>query len=186
MGCNWLKGAVFLGFGFDAADFKSLKKLKIDNKRCKNDDDEIYSEGEKSSFKESDEPQDWSDITSNMDKAWRMFISKKRIPEYSKKCSSIRFHHFHRQIISNYESEPGDEDGYIVLGYFKPSPSLDGEEHDAIYKSQLNAYFPKNCGELLKEFLKEYLTARGSKRNSPDVHYGFHVAVGTGFGDGYL
>lgn len=186
MGCNRLRGAVFLGFGFDAADFKSLKKLKSDKKRCENDDDDIYTEGEKSSFKESDEKQDWSDITYNMYKVWSMFIRKKRIPEYSRKCSRIRFHHFHRQIISNYESDPGDSDGYIVLGYFKPSTSLVGEEHDSLDKSQLNAHFPKKCGELLKEFLKKYLTARGSKRNSPDVHYGFHVAVGTWFDDGYL
>lgn len=179
MGCNWLSGSVYLGFGFDAENFKSLKKLKCENKRCKKDDDENSDEGDETSFEESeDEDQDWDDVTSKMSKAWKKFVTEKGISEYSEKCSGIDFHHIHREVISNYESEPADEDGCIVLGYFRPKALIvSGGEQDSFEDTKLNACFPKNCRALLDEFLEEYLVAHGSDENSPGIGFGLHVGI---------
>lgn len=187
MGCNWLSGSVFLGFGFDAAKFKSLKEMESENKRCKKDDDENSDEGEESSCEDSedeseddsdDEDQDWYDVISKMSKAWKKFIAEKNIPEYFEKCSGIDFHHMHREVISNYESEPTDGNGCIVLGYYEPKASIvTGGEQDSFEDIKLNACFPKNCGALLKEFLQEYLAAHGSKRKSPNFGFGLYVGI---------
>ena len=182
MGCNWLSGSVFLGFGFDAAGFKSLKNPRNENKRCKKDDDENSNEGEESSFEDSEDEwadnQDWDDVRSKMSKAWKKFITEKNIPEYFEKCSGIDFYHIHCEVISNYESEPADEDGYIVLGYYEPKASfVSGGEQNSFEDTKLNACFPKNCETLLQEFLQEYLAAHGSERSSPNVDFGLHVGI---------
>ena len=80
--------------------------------------------------------------------------NRKNIPNISKMLRYWLLSYTLCEVISNYESNPLDEDGYIVLGYYKPKASfVSGGEQNSFEDTKLNACFPKNCETLLQEIL---------------------------------
>lgn len=169
MGCNWISGSIYLGYAFDATDFVYY--------RCRNSEDEIkyYDDDYSGRFNY----EFWCFLVREMTSGFSKFLVDKGLGDTIKKFENIRFYHINQERISNYESEPGDGCGLIVLGYPCPSVvSVVGKEAgscDSVkFGSEYN--FPLNCEDLLEDFLGEYLESKGL-RNTLTLIFGLHVGV---------
>ena len=145
MGCNHISGTIYLGYVLDAMKFRPMPPI---NSR-------IY----------EFQSDDWDELTGKMTKSWNKFSKKRIAGNLHKEFKGLKFHHIHEVRVSNYESEPSDEDGCIIFGYQGPSISRVSDKTFEQF-NLLNSYkFPLECGKLLKDFSKEFITSNGGEIN---------------------
>ena len=143
MGCNHISGTVYLGYVLDAIKFRPMPPM---NSRIF----DFHSE-------------DWDELTDKMTESWNKFLKKKNAGNLHGKFKGLNFYHIHEVRVSNYDSEPSDEDGCIIFGYRGPSTSRVSSKAFEQFELHNSYNFPLECGKLLTDFSKEFINSNGGE-----------------------